>query len=620
MVSRVPMSLTEALDGLRNGQREAVRWDTGPLLVLAGPGSGKTHVLTLRIAKLLQEGASKRFRILALTFTNKAADEMRSRLARWIPEQLDRVTIGTFHSVCADILRTHGSHIGFSPDFRIYSSVTDQLEIVEELLADNDLWWEARGLLEFINECRSNLIRPESAAQVIENEELAAEWGQIYQSYNDKLRALNALDFEGLVYFTVELLKKFPKLAEHYHRVYSYWCVDEFQDTNKSQFELLLALAGSKFKNVFAVGDEDQVLYEWNGASHKRLVQFKKTFEAEIIQLPTNYRCPMEIVQFANQLIVHNRKRFTSKKDLTASKGPGSGPPLLIQADDEYDQAHQVVDDILQHSLELNEVCILARTRKQLEIFKAVLDERGVPGQIFQRQNDFLSSQFRFLVAALKLAVDRTNPRLLKLLAENFSHFTGTRVDRLMIATNAQIAQGDLLWTFCEQHRAHQTAEIVQFVNDYLIQSADFTRFMEDGSAWLSDKFPSDDLADDCRAWSGLFQDIKRSLAGRLSLPRLLQELDLRSKEPPKPKLPHVQLLTVHSSKGKEFAHVYVIGLAEGSFPSYQAIKADDVEEERRNCYVAITRTLSTLTLAYPARMNGFEKPPSRFLKEMGLL
>jgi DNA helicase II / ATP-dependent DNA helicase PcrA len=313
-------------------QRKAAEWKDGPLLLLAGPGSGKTRVLTCRIAQLLRATPGESFRILGLTFTNKAADEMRDRVERFAPGQGMRLFLGTFHSFCADVLRQHGSHIGIEPDFKIYSQESDLGSILSDATRATGgtapRVENTRRQLSVISRLKSRLIPPDEAASRFSDEERGARIAAVYAAYEDALSARNALDFNSLLMKTYQLLHKFPNLAKRYRAVYSYICVDEFQDSNLAQYLLVTSLTGSEKTNLFAVADDDQIIYQWNGATHKRVETLIAQYSPSVIQLPTVYRCPAKVVSMANRLIECNFLRRPGKKPLLAARPPlpsGSG-------------------------------------------------------------------------------------------------------------------------------------------------------------------------------------------------------------------------------------------------------------------------------------------------------
>lgn len=633
--------VAEVLAKLTDVQASAASWGEGPLLVLAGPGSGKTRVLTARIARLLEESPDAAFRILALTFTNKAADEMRSRVEQIVPGQATRVFLGTFHSFCADVLRQHGSHVGVSPDFRIYSTKPDLDAVMAQAVSfaaaggaqvgRNDV-----ALYPVIERLRSNLVAPDGAGPAISDAGLRARIGLIYAAYERSLAESNALDFPSLVYLTVKLFQEFPGVSKLYRTAYRYWCIDEFQDTNASQYALVRALSGEKFRNIVIVADDDQIIYQWNGASHRRLDEFKRDYSPDIIQLPTNFRCPPEIVQRANSLITHNVLRSAGKQPLVAARAPSAGDTIRLGVyNTDTEEGRAVAADIkVRHMERLGHVAVLARNRRLLDMVKKQCDEIGVAAVISQRRDVFASPPYRFLVAALGLSNHRRDDRALEVLCGSFGQmFADLALDADAVAARARSTQDDFLRAWCEATGPKATdaaADCIRAVETHLVRGTDFRSFCEFFAAWLkniADRFKVAALEDvfsgyddDARAWAEVYPDVMRALGDQPTLEAFLQELELRSKEPP-PNDNTVVMMTVHSSKGKEFDHVYLVGMAEDQMPSFQARQKGDaspeMEEERRNCFVAITRTIQTLTLTCARQYFGYPKRPSRFLREM---
>ena len=290
-------ALESALAKLTDIQRQAVLWDQGPLLVLAGPGSGKTQVLTCRIARLLDASRQQNFRVLALTFTNKAADEMKGRVASFVPGLEERANIGTFHSFCAQIVRQHGVHLGINPDFAIYSADDDRKAVLEDALRSAQAKGKRVSLddvkyLGIIDRLKSKLIEPLASVKALTGTLDPSRVAEAYQLYEEELRRINALDFNSLIFEAYRLISTFPAIAARYRKSYPHWLVDEFQDTNSAQYRLVRALAGVDFRSLFAVADDDQIIYEWNGANFKQIQSFLADYSAQVIQLPTNYRCP----------------------------------------------------------------------------------------------------------------------------------------------------------------------------------------------------------------------------------------------------------------------------------------------------------------------------------------
>ena len=293
--------LAKALSELTPSQAAAVDWVDGPLFVLAGPGSGKTRVLTTRVAKLLAETPDKSFRVMALTFTNKAADEMATRIEAFVPDQQDRATIGTFHSFCMQMLQQHGSHIGINPNFAIYSLESDRADLLKEAIRASGLSGDNERFLGTIDKLKARLIQPDSCAKLFRDASVGEQVEQTYRSYEDALSRANALDFGSLIAQAYRLISTYPGVGMHYRRAYAYWMFDEFQDTTDGQYRLIRALAGDGFRNIFAVADDDQIIYQWNGASYQQIQRFRADFQPTEIQLPTNYRCPPSIVAAANR-------------------------------------------------------------------------------------------------------------------------------------------------------------------------------------------------------------------------------------------------------------------------------------------------------------------------------
>ena len=263
--------LARALDELTLAQATAVNWTEGPLFVLAGPGSGKTRVLTTRVAKLLSETPEKSFRVMALTFTNKAADEMATRIEAFVPDQQSRATIGTFHSFCMQMLQQHGSHIGINPNFAIYSLESDRADLLKEAIRENGLSSDDERFLGTIDKLKARLIQPDGCAQRFHEAAVGERVERTYRAYEEALSRANALDFGSLIAQAYRLISTSPGVGVHYRRAYSYWMFDEFQDTTDGQYRLIKALAGGDFRNVFAVADDDQIIYQWNGASYQQI-------------------------------------------------------------------------------------------------------------------------------------------------------------------------------------------------------------------------------------------------------------------------------------------------------------------------------------------------------------
>lgn len=628
--------LERALALMNGAQRRAAQWREGPMLVLAGPGSGKTLVLTCRIAQILEESPDQAFRILALTFTNKAADEMRQRLARLAPGHENRLFLGTFHSFCSEVLRTHGTHVGVRPDFQIYSSRQDLESVVDSVLSDPKLCLEGGwrptpdGILSTLDRLRGDLIPPEEVPRHFRDPRTGRDVEALYRNYEAKLRDLNAMDFGSMLLCTHHLFQRYPAVSRHYRRVYRFWCVDEFQDTNGAQYRLLKQMAGDSFRDLFVVADDDQIIYAWNGASHQRLVEFRNHFAPQVIQLSTNYRCPAPILDLANRLIAHNFERMQGKEALQAGKvcEPGLERIRLIPcAADEDEEAARVASDIRTRKIRPDATAILARNRTLLGHLKSALEAEGLRAELTQRRDDFVSPHFQWLHACLRQEVYRADARNLTTLAGSFSALSEVDIAVEEVQTRAGATHGDLLRAWVELlSEAKPGHPALDFLLPHLVEGRDYRRFIRSALDWLDGLVPEiqgfPDFDEDRRAWNELEADILGSIGVNAPLATFLQDLELRSKTP-SPSPDAVRLLTIHSAKGLEWPHVYLVGMAEGILPSYQALKAGaqslELEEERRNCFVAITRAKETLTMSRAETYRKWRKAPSRFLTEMGV-
>jgi DNA helicase II / ATP-dependent DNA helicase PcrA len=633
-------ALTIALTELTGIQRRAVEWESGSLLVLAGPGSGKTQVVTCRIARLLDASCDKNFRVLALTFTNKAADEMKSRVANFVPGLEERANIGTFHSFCAQVLRQHGVHLGIKPDFTIYALDADRRAVLEDALRSSALQGQSVSMddiryLGLIDRMKARLIEPEGCERVLTRFTDASRIAFTYRLYEDELRRVNALDFNSLILETHRLAMTYPAIAGRYRRSYPYWLIDEFQDTNNAQFRLIKVLAGHEFRNLFAVADDDQIIYQWNGASFQNIESYLSNFSAELIQLPTNYRCPPAIVEAANKLVVYNVQRTSTKQLLVAGKTklklPVEEHIQLRGFASEEDEADGIAHEIAQKDrAQWGQTTVLARNRALLERMLAALQKRQVLAVIAQRRDDFLSAQLRWLVASLIQSVRPLDRRNFLVLVEAFNRMADIQLSADQLMAEAEATGQGYLATWLADANATNAAltkasllqHIGVLVTDPASARAVVDKLVAEFQSAASGEEAMSDLAEDLAAWREISGDIARHLGRNAPLDQFLQQLQLRSKEP-SPKPDTVTLMTVHGAKGREFDWVYVIGMAEDILPSYQSRqkgdKSPEMEEERRNCFVAITRAKECLILSRADRYRGWEKQASRFLVEMEL-
>jgi DNA helicase-2/ATP-dependent DNA helicase PcrA len=626
------------LKTLNHNQQAAAYWDTGPLLVLAGPGSGKTATLTARVARLITDSEGDSFRILCLTFTRKAAAEMRERLLRLVPQGFERVLLTTFHSFATDILRQHGSHFGLTPDFDIIDD-SERVRIVKSILAGRESEFSrilsAEKALLALDYFFQNVIRDESIPELLQDEEVGRQLQTLFRQYKEQLRELNSLDYGAILYLCEELLRTRPRLTKQLRTVYRYICVDEFQDTNIAQYQLLRSLAPDRNSNLFIVGDDDQVIYQWNGASPARIKELAEHYDIHTIQLPENYRCPPSVVELANLLIQHNGERATDKKPLLPMKEQSHSPSVrAIEFDAQEEEAKWIAGDIgmrLESGCKPRDITVLARSTKLLERVCLALANLSIPAHVQQRKSQFESAPLRFIMASLKLAAVRTDADLASAATKALSDCIQEDivVDELF-GIAGQVngdhlgAMGLLVNTNSDIPKDLRKAveELVLGKYEAFVRTAfSYFDFIESTGTEGQEQFA--DYMSERRVWQKILDEIGgEDVAYALSLGQFLQELALANKTPDAP-AEAIRCLTIHSSKGMEFPHVYLVGLAEDQLPSFQSKKAGEssreMQEERRNCFVAITRAIESLTLTYARKYNGWNKQPSRFLHEMGM-
>ena len=635
--------MTPDLSTLNDNQRIAVEWKEGPLLVLAGPGSGKTRVLTYRVAQFIKDSPDKHFKILGLTFTNAAAAEMRQRIASLVSGADERALLTTFHSFTASLLRQHGHHIGLQPDFTILVQESDRLSLLDEAIKAGypEAGSSSEQLLPLISRLIENDIAPSKALQALKKTSLgdSANIAKVYTAYRELLISRNSLDFPTLIAEGLALLRDQPGVRKQVQRVYPYICVDEFQDTNLIQYQILRKIVHPETRNLFVVADDDQMIYQWNGASPERLKELQSDFNMDLIQLPENYRCPAEVVECANKLIRYNSQRFEEKHQLKPQKNsPSTSVITLKHFQDFPDEAAWVAANIAERpKANRNRCVVLARTRKLLDQVISAFESQGLTGYLAVKKNEFESTPLQWLHSVLRLANAHNSRDHLRKVCKSFYSLEGIDLNVKDVIARSAAEEGDFLlgWIKSALDQPKLSSDVRTLIKKPvtdLAERLDFWSFEKATFEWL-DGLPDilscpkdifDEYDEEKKTWCSLVREIcNQHGRDNVSLHLLLQELDLRSKSPMPPK-DGIPCFTIHASKGLEFDHVYLVGLVEDQLPSWAAVKKGDnsreMQEERRNCFVAITRTQETLTLSYSNRVHGWPKWPSRFLKEMELI
>ena len=616
---------------LNENQRKAVIWDDGPLLVLAGPGSGKTTVLTRRVARLIE--ADEHAAVLAITFTNKAAAEMRERVDALLGGRTDRARLCTIHAFAADLLRQHGSHVGLRPDFSLLVQDEDRSAVLEEAIAQLPEEEESppadrKNLLHLIDRLFAKAYDGGRQASILLD--TPAWLPRLYRGYCDSLVAANRLDYGSLLHFARRLLEEQPGVVRGLRLAWPHVCVDEFQDTNKAQYELLRLIAPAP-RNLFVVADDDQIIYQWNGSSPERLRRLRREYQPKIVQLPECYRCPQPIVDLANRLIAHNMERDSGRQPISAQpSGAPRGDVLRCKVFELPEQETEfVAQDMADRELHTAECVVLGRTVKLIERAAAALRRAGFDAHLSQRAREFESPAVDTILHALRLANARHDRTILRRLCLAWEALSGTALEPETVAAAAALVGGDFLrsWadaagTVADQRAAGALRVIRSELVDSLAFPAVVEAFLDQGWQEWCRNGDAAVTKEEVDTWRALHHEITGEHGSSITLHDYLPQLDLTSKEP-RPGQDAVRCMTVHRAKGLEFKHVYLIGLAQEVLPSFQALRrgmfSKEIEEERRNCFVALTRASETLTLTRARRYYGYRKPPSQFLTEMGL-
>lgn len=633
-------------DTLNEQQREAVFHTNGPLLILAGAGSGKTRVLTHRIAYLIEEKGVNPWNILAITFTNKAAGEMRERVDKLVGFGSESIWVSTFHSTCVRILRRHIDRLGYDNNFTIYDA-DDQKTLMKDVcrLIDIDTKvYKERNLLSAISSAKDELIMPQEFELNAGGDYGKQKIAKVYWEYEKQLRANNALDFDDLLVKTVQLFQTQPDILEYYQERFRYIMVDEYQDTNTVQFKFVSLLAG-KYKNLCVVGDDDQSIYKFRGANIKNILNFEQEYhDARVIKLEQNYRSTGNILNAANAVIRNN----VGRKDKSLWTENGEGEKIqLRQFDTGYDEADFIAGDIKKNvgdGAAYNDHAILYRTNAQSRLFEEKFVAANIPYKIVGGINFYARREIKDLLAYLKTIDngkdDLAVRRIINVPKRGIGLTTINRVQESALEREIgfyEALQGlDLI-----PNIGRSTAKLDSFValieyfkgfaqnesiSDLMKEIIEKTGYVENLEAEDKEDAQTrieniDELLSKIAAYEEKCadEDEKPTLSGFLEEVALVADIDSLDEAQD-----YVILMTLHSAKGLEFPRVYLAGMEDGLFPSYMTITSDDnedLEEERRLCYVGITRAEKELTVSCARRRmirgeTQYNKT-SRFLKEI---
>ncbi len=646
--------MSDFLSGLNGVQREAVENFEGPSLVIAGAGSGKTRVLTYRIANMLEHGI-KPWSVLALTFTNKAAKEMKERISKVVGEQRGQALwMGTFHSIFAKILRMEAEHIDFTSSFTIYDT-TDSRNLVRSILKELNIaeeQYKVNDVAARISMAKNNLMTPQAYAasgSIAENDARARKprMAEIYAAYARRCKSSNAMDFDDLLMYTNVLFRDHGDILEKYRNKFKYVLVDEYQDTNYSQYLIIKKLT-EKHRNLCVVGDDAQSIYSFRGAKIENILNFQKDFpECHTFKLEQNYRSTQNIVDAANSVIKHNENQLKKK---CFSEGEEGEKVSIIPSFTDQEEGLRVVGDISDRlysdQAQYSDFAILYRTNAQSRIFEDALRRKSIPYRIFGGMSFYQRKEIKDLLSYLRLLVNHNDDEAFKRVVNYPKRGIGdTTVTRIEQAASANtLSMWDAILSLTPEQADLRGASYNK-VSQFIIMIDTMAQQLTTMSAY--------DVAYSVAQQSGMLAELRaeKTIEGIAKLenleellngikefcenyveengeqPQLAQYLENVSlltdadKEKPEDRNT-VSLMTVHSAKGLEYSYVYIVGVEENLFPGQMAAMSNvELEEERRLMYVAMTRAKSKLTLSFAqTRMrwgNLQSNAPSRFIKEI---
>lgn len=629
------------LDKLNDKQREAVTTIDGPLLVLAGAGSGKTTVLANRIAYILQNTYARPWNILAITFTNKAANEMKERIERLIGPGAKEMWIGTFHSICVKILRTCIERIGYGSDFVIYDSA-DSRTLMKECLRELDIdekVFPVRGVLSIISKAKNNLIDPERYEQMRGKDMRSEVVSRLYTLYQKKLKSNNALDFDDIIRFTVDILSENEDVADKYQARFQYILVDEYQDTNNTQYALINLLAQG-YGNICVVGDDDQSIYKFRGANVNNILDFEKDYkDSKKIMLEQNYRSTSNILNAANAVIAHNSKRL-GKKLWTAQEG---GEPIIsYEGDSDRAEARFIAREARRRynrTGRWSDCAVLYRTNAQSRAIEDAFMKEAIPYKVLAGLRFYDRKEIKDVIAYLRLIYNYNDDVSFQRIINEPKRKIGTAtLDKIRKHSSEDelsnfdvICRLDLysdlrsaaprLNAFAEQikelRKLAGILDIESFVQRVITDSG-YMAMLE-----AENTVESNTRKENINEFLNVVREFKNDGETSGTLGEFLESVTLVSDiDDYDQSQDCVVMMTIHSAKGLEFPVVFLAGLEEGLFPGNRSVETDeDIEEERRLCYVAITRAKEQLYVTRASSRFRYGKIcpalPSRFFKEI---
>jgi DNA helicase-2/ATP-dependent DNA helicase PcrA len=627
------------LNSLNRQQQQAVTTGPGPVLVLAGPGSGKTRVLTQRIAYLIGELGVRPYHILAVTFTNKAAREMENRVVEIVGSQLRGLTLGTFHATCARILRREAEHLPFQSNYVIFDT-DDQISVVKRALLDLNLdkkRYQPQSVLASISNAKNELLLPDEFPVLNYRDEVVK---RIFTRYQELLLANNGLDFDDLLLWTARLLEDVPEVREKYARRYEHVLVDEFQDTNLAQYRLLRHLA-SVHNNIFVVGDADQSIYAWRGADYRNVLRLERDYpETQVVLLEQNYRSTQTILDVAMAVIDRNSQR--TPKKLTTLRGVGE-KIVLHETYDDREEAIYVVDNIAKlvasQRADPGDFAIMYRTNAQSRLLEEAFLQANLPYKLVGAQRFYGRREVKDLIAYLRLAHNPNDDLSLSRVINVPARGIGTK-SLIALRTNAQkvgMSPGEMILELgsgssrhLEAFRSRMGLSLSKFgslldswlvkrieltpleLMDLIIDDTGYREYIDDGSDEGRDRW---DNVMELRRLADEFS--QSSLGAFLERVALVSDQDTLQENGKVP-----TLLTLHAAKGLEFQTVFIVGLSDGTLPHVRSFDdSEGLEEERRLFYVGITRAKDRLYLVLPLNRSsfGYSEPvdESRFLRDI---